>query len=68
LTISPEKAPTDTLAIIIIKPRKGGPGFKYTIPASDLAKLGSMNANLDPRGRWDAVMQDDSLFNVEAVP
>jgi len=68
LTISPEKAPTDTLAVIIIKPRKGGSGFKYTIPASDLAKLGPMNANLDPRGRWDAVVKDDSLFNVEAVP
>jgi hypothetical protein len=68
LTISPEKAPTDTLAVIIIKPRKGGSGFKYTIPVSDLAKLGPMNANLDPRGRWDVVMKDDSLFNVEAVP
>jgi hypothetical protein len=68
LTISPEKAPADMLAIIIIKPRNGGPGFKYTIPTSDLGKLGPMNANLDPRGRWDAVMKDDSLFNVEAVP
>jgi FmdE, Molybdenum formylmethanofuran dehydrogenase operon len=68
LTISPEKAPADTLAVIVIKPRKGGSGYKYTIPFSDLSKLGSMNANLDPRGRWDAVMKDDSLFTVEDAP
>jgi FmdE, Molybdenum formylmethanofuran dehydrogenase operon len=68
LTISPEKAPADTLAVIVIKPRTGGPGFKYTIPTSNLGKLGLMNANLDPRGRWDAVMKDDSLFKVEPVP
>ena len=68
LTIAPEKAPDGTLAVVIIRPRKGGPGFKYTIPASDLAKLGPMNKNLDPRGRWDAVMKEDGLFSVEDAP
>jgi hypothetical protein len=68
LTIAPEKAPDGALAVVIIRPRKGGPGFKYTIPASDLAKLGLMNKNLDPRGRWDAVMKEDGLFTVEAEP
>ena len=68
LVIVPEKAPDGTLAVVVIRPRQGGPGFKYTIPASDLAKLGSMNAQLDPRGRWDAVMKDDSLFSVEPAP
>jgi hypothetical protein len=68
LVISPEKAPDSALAIIIIRRLHGDSGFKYTIPASDLPKLGMMNANLDPRGRWDAVMKDDSLFSVEAVP
>ena len=38
------------------------------IPTSNLPKLGAMNAKLDPRGRWDAVMNDDSLFSVEAAP
>ena len=56
------------LAVIIIRPRQGGSGFKYTIPTSDLPKLGAMNAKLDPRDRWDAVMKDDSLFSVEAAP
>jgi hypothetical protein len=68
LTIAPEKAPDGALAIVIIRPRKGGPGFKYTIPVSDLTKLGPMNKNLDPRGRWDAVMNEDGLFTVEATP
>src|SRR6516162_7449754 len=40
LVIAPEKAPDGTLAVVVIRPRQGGSGFKYTIPASDLAKLG----------------------------
>jgi formylmethanofuran dehydrogenase subunit E len=68
LTIQSQKAPEGTLAVVIIRPRKGGPGLKYTIPANALARLGAMNAKLDPRGRWDAVMKEDGLFSVEAVP
>jgi hypothetical protein len=68
LTMAAEKAPEGALAVAIVRPRKGGPGFKYTIPISGLAKLGPMNAKLDPRGRWDAVMKEDGLFSVEAVP
>ena len=55
LVITTDKAPDGALAVIIIRPRQGGSGFKYTIPTSDLPKLGEINANLDPRGRWDAV-------------
>jgi hypothetical protein len=68
LIIASGKAPDGALAVVVIRPRLGGPGLKYTIPTSDLAKLGPMNANLDPRGRWDAVMKDDSLFSVEPSP
>jgi hypothetical protein len=35
--------------------------------AAALAKLGPMNKNLDPRGRYDAVMDADGLFLVEPV-
>jgi hypothetical protein len=63
-----EKAPDGAIAVAIIRPRNGGPGFKYTVPAADLPKLDAMNAKLDPRGRWDAVMKEDGLFDVEAVP
>jgi len=68
LTIAPEKAPPGDAAVILIRPRQGGPGLKYTIPMSALAKLGPMNKEFDPRGRWDAVMKDNTLFNVEAAP
>ena len=68
LTIAPEKAPLGMAAVIFIRPRQGGAGFKYTIPMSALAKLGPMNKELDPRGRYDAVMTTDGLFQVEAVP
>lgn len=68
LTISPEKAPASDAAVIVIRPRQGGPGFKYTIPVSALAKLGEMNKSLDERGRYDAVMSTDGLFQVEPAP
>src|SRR5271155_3537555 len=48
LTIAPEKAPDGALAVIIVRPRKGGPGFKSTIPATDLVKFGPMNKKPDP--------------------
>ncbi len=68
LTIAPDKAPAGDAAVIVIRPRKGGSGFKYTIPMSALAKLGPMNKELDPRGRYDAVMAADGLFQVEPAP
>jgi hypothetical protein len=33
-----------------------------------LPKLGDMNKSLDPRGRYDAVMAMDDLFQVEPAP
>jgi hypothetical protein len=68
LTVSPEKAPAGAAAVILIRPRQGGPGFKYTISMAALAKLGPMNKDLDPRGRYDAVMVTDGLFDVQLVP
>ena len=68
VTIAPEKAPPGTAAVIVIRPRQGGAGFKYTIPMTALAKLGPMNKDLDPRGRYDAVMKEDGLFTVESAP
>jgi hypothetical protein len=35
---------------------------------SALAKLGPMNKDLDPRGRFDAVMAMDGLFQVVPAP
>jgi hypothetical protein len=62
LIISPQKAPAGDAAVIIIRPRHGGPGFKYAIPVATLVKLGPMNKDLDPRGRYDAVMAIDGCL------
>lgn len=67
LTIASEKAPEGALAVAVIRPRQGGPGFKYTVPVSALAKLGPMNQTLDPKGRYDAVMAADGLFTIEPM-
>src|SRR6516164_6530345 len=68
LTIASEKAPAGDAAVIVIRPRQSGPGFKYTIPVAALAKLGPMNKNLGERSRYDAVMATDGLFQVEVAP
>ena len=68
LTIAPQKAPPGDAAVIVIRPRQGGAGLKYTIPMAALGKLGPMNKDLDPRGRYDAVMATDGLFQVEPTP
>lgn len=68
VVMSPDKAPDGSIAVIEIRPRQGGAGFKYTIPASSLTKLGPMNQKFDPRGRWDALMKEDGLYSVEPLP
>ena len=68
LTIAPDKAPQDVAAVAIIRAKQGGPGVKYTIPMAALGKLAPMNATLDPRGRYDAVMKEEGLFTVEPAP
>jgi hypothetical protein len=68
LTIAAEKAPPGAAAVIVVRPRRGGAGFKHTIPLSALPKLAEMNKTLQPRGRYDAVMATDGLFAVEPAP
>ena len=67
LKIEPEKAPEGAAAVIVIRPRKGGAGFKYTIPMSSLPVLEKINSSLDPLGRYNAVMKTDGLFEVTPV-
>lgn len=64
LTIPPEKAPEGTIAVVVIRPRKGGVHHS----GHRASNLGAMNAKLDRRGRWDAVMSEDGLFTGEAAP
>ncbi len=68
VTMAAEKAPPGAAAVIVIRPRRGGAGLKYTIPVAVLPRLAEMNRTLDPRGRYDAVMAADGLFEVEPAP
>jgi hypothetical protein len=46
-------------------------GFGSFIPLGiriGLDAVERLNANLDPRGRYDAVMATDGLFQVEPIP
>jgi hypothetical protein len=66
--IAPEKSAPGTFAVVVIKPRKGGDGFKYTVPMSFMPKLGQINSTIqDPLGRYNAVMALPDLFTVEPV-
>jgi hypothetical protein len=66
LHIAPEKSPPGTFAVVIVKPRKGGEGLKYTVPMSVMPKLNQINSTIpDPLGRYDAVMAIPDLFTVE---
>jgi hypothetical protein len=67
VTLAAEKAPPGTLAAMLIRHRKGGPGFN-TVPIAALSKLGRINDNLDARGRYEALKAADDLFQVEASP
>jgi len=66
LVIAPEKSPADTFAVVVIRPRKGGTGFKYIVPKTIMPKLDEINKTIqDPLGRYTAVMALPDIFSVE---
>jgi formylmethanofuran dehydrogenase subunit E len=67
LQISPEKAPTGMMAVVIIRNRKTGEGLKYTISDEWLPRILGWNKS-EPPGRIDAAMTADGLFKSEPVP
>ena len=68
LRVATEKSPPGTFAVVVIRPRKGGDGLKYSVPISFLPKLGQINGTIqDPLGRYNAVMALRDLFTVEPV-
>ena len=68
LQVAAEKSPPGTFAVVVIRPRKGGDGLKYTVPMSLLPKLGQINSTIqDPLARYNAVMALPDLFTVEPV-
>jgi len=66
LQISSEKAPSGSMAMIIIRNRKTGEGLKYTIADEWLPKILSWNKS-DPAGRYDSAMSAEGLFKSESV-
>jgi formylmethanofuran dehydrogenase subunit E len=68
LKLADEPAPADKAAVIVIRPRQGGPGLRYSIPMSALPRLVEMNEKLDPLGRYNAVMSAEPLFEIATAP
>ena len=68
ITMAPEKAPDDAAAVIVIRPRQGGQGLRYTIPMAALPKLAEMNKTLQPLQRYHAVMKAEPLFTRSVEP
>ena len=52
------------MAVIIIRHKQTGVAVKYTVADNWLPKLAEWNRTLDTRGRYDAVMEAENLFNV----
>jgi formylmethanofuran dehydrogenase subunit E len=66
LHVAPEKSPPGTFAVVVIRPRKGGDGLRYSVPISFLPKLGQINSTIqDPLARYNTVMALPDLFTVE---
>jgi formylmethanofuran dehydrogenase subunit E len=64
LSIAREKAPAGAMAVVVVRSKQSGAAVKYTIADSWVPKLIDINKTLDPRGRYDAVMKADGLFDV----
>jgi formylmethanofuran dehydrogenase subunit E len=65
--VAAEKSPPGTFAVVVIRPRKGGDGLKYTVPMSHMVQLGEINRTMqDPLARYNAVVGINDLFVVEA--
>jgi hypothetical protein len=68
VAVASEKSPPGTFAVVVIRPRKGGDGLRYTVPISMLPRLGQINSTIqDPLGRYKAVMDIADLYTVEPV-
>src|SRR5215468_12065583 len=68
LVIAPEKAPAGMLAVVVVRNRKTGEGFRYTVADTWLPKVIEWNKILDPAGRFDAAMKAEGLFEIGSAP
>ena len=68
LVIAPEKAPMGLLAVVIVRNRKTGEGFRYTVADTWLPKVLEWNKTLGPAERFDAAMKAEGLFEATSAP
>ena len=68
LVIAPEKAPAGMLAVVVVRNRKTGEGFRYTVADRWLPKVIEWNKTLDPAGRFDAAIKAEGLFEIASAP
>lgn len=64
LIIAADKAPAGAMAAVVIRHKKTGKAFRYTVAEKWLLQLAQWNRTLDERGRWDEVMKAEGLFEV----
>lgn len=64
LVIASEKAPPGAMAIAVVRHKRSGKAFRYTVADKWLLQLAQWNKTLDERGRWDEVMKAEGLFEV----
>jgi len=67
LVIAPEKAPAGMLAVVVVRNRKTGEGFRHIVADAWLPKVIDWNKTLDPAGRLDAVMTAEGLFEIARI-
>jgi formylmethanofuran dehydrogenase subunit E len=64
LSISPQKAPDGMMAVAVIRHKRTGKAFRYTVGEKWMLQLAQWNRTLDERGRYDEVMKAEGLFEV----
>jgi formylmethanofuran dehydrogenase subunit E len=65
VSVAAEKAPADTVAVIVIRNRKTGEGLRYTVGDDWLPKMLAWN-KLEPEKRFEAAMAAENMYSVEA--
>ncbi len=64
LYMAPEKAPAGAMGVIVIRHKQTREAVKYVVAESWLPRLAEWNKTLDSRGRYEAVMKAQNLFEV----
>jgi formylmethanofuran dehydrogenase subunit E len=67
LQVATDKAPDGVLMVAVIRNKRTGEAFRYTVALSWMSKIGEWNKSLDPTGRYDAAMNADGLFEVVPI-